>query len=534
VTSLTQWNQLKEIKDKTLQSTLLADDLKLAVVQVQQFLTDVGATRDEEAFADAKEHAEQFSASLQKFRTINPEESQEIEAIDTAFQNYYALGQQMARDYIAKGTDGGNLSMREFDKTSVLINERIDSLRAEKIAGITEAIYAIEQSNKAANSNMLFITVAILAIGATAAWYMSRSILRPLRQLMRSTKDIAGGDLSQSISTTGKDEIGQLALSFEQMRSGLSNLIEKVQAAIEHVSSSSEELSASVEETSASTKRSIEDIQTIAAGADTQMNSTREIATSMEEMSKGIGRIAETSGAVAEASSDMERDTQAGNELVRSAIGQMERMTVSVNDSLTKVAELDKQIGDIHHINETIAEIAARTNLLALNAAIEAARAGEEGRGFGVVAAEIRKLAEQSKGSAEQIAIIINKVREESVIAMQAMEVGTQEVEAGKKAVFDAGQAFGSILSATGHVASQIQEVSAAIEQMSAGSEQIAASILELSDIAKLTDEHSKLVHASSIRNLDMMEEISASANTLSDMAHQLRSAAERFHVRAN
>jgi methyl-accepting chemotaxis protein len=209
----------------------------------------------------------------------------------------------------------------------------------------------------------------------------------------------------------------------------------------------------------------------------------------------------------------------------------MNKIDESVKKTSALMHELNERSVEIRHIVDIISDIANQTNLLALNASIEAARAGEHGKGFAVVAHEVRKLAEKSKESSDQIAELLQGIGIGMDSAVKAMEEGSKEVKTGTEIAGQAGVAFQKIVISFQHVTEQVQEVSAAAEQMSAGSEEISASLEELSRIARNASESSQSVAASSEEQLAAVEEIAGSAATLREMAGTLQKEINKFKL---
>ncbi|BCJ86548.1 hypothetical protein skT53_15330 [Effusibacillus dendaii] len=220
-----------------------------------------------------------------------------------------------------------------------------------------------------------------------------------------------------------------------------------------------------------------------------------------------------------------------GNQAIRTAISQMNSIQNTVSGLAKVITGLGERSQEIGQIVEAITSIASQTNLLALNAAIEAARAGEHGRGFAVVADEVRKLAEQSSISAQQISELIATIQEETNKAVESMERGTKEVSEGITAVNLAGESFEQIGHSITDVSSQMQEVSAASKQMSTNSQQVIKSIDTISEITESTAAGAQNVSAASEEQLATMEEITASANALAQMAEELQKIVMKFKV---
>jgi len=391
-----------------------------------------------------------------------------------------------------------------------------------------------QNAEKVKSTIMVVLVVGIISIlvGIAISLVIGRIISRPVIELANSALKMAEGDLSvKPIKVKNKDEIGDLVSSFNLMAQNLRMVIEKVSINSSQTAASAEELTASAEQTARATEQIATSIQVIASGAETQVDSANDSSTAMNEMTIGIQQIAETSSSVSESAIETSLEANLGNESLQKMIDQMNTINDAVADSalgVKQLGELSKEIGNIIGV---ITGIADQTNLLALNAAIEAARAGEHGKGFAVVADEVRKLAEQSKESADQIAGLITRIQVETIEAVQAMEVGTTEVATGRLIVDETGKRFEKILVSIEQVTAQIQEVTAISEEMSASTEEVSASIGEMANIAQHSAENTQDVASASEEQLASMEEIAASATILSKMAEDLQETVQQFKL---
>ena len=257
-----------------------------------------------------------------------------------------------------------------------------------------------------------------------------------------------------------KDELGKLGSSINMMLHNFRTLIKEVTDSIEHVASASEQLSASSEETTNATHQITAVIQEVASGSETQLHGAIESSKAIEEMSKDIQCITHTITKRIDDSTKMENEAEQGNQSILQAVQQMENITESFKISSNIVDQLTERSKEIGQIASLITNIADQTNLLALNAAIEAARAGEHGKGFAVVADEVRKLAEQTAVSSKQVSDLIDLIQKDSISSVQSMNTVSEEVDEGLKQIYEVGKAFKRILLATQNVAQQTNEVS--------------------------------------------------------------------------
>ncbi|MFC4767641.1 methyl-accepting chemotaxis protein [Effusibacillus consociatus] len=380
------------------------------------------------------------------------------------------------------------------------------------------------------NKTLLILAIAFL-IGSAVNYFIIISITRPLRALVDASEKISAGDLTEQVEVKSNDELGQLGMSFNEMAKSLRALIFEVRKTSEQLAASSEELTASSEQTSKATEQIAVTIQEVAGGSEKQARSVEESSKAVNELSIGVQQIAANAQNVSSTAMQASNKALEGNKAIQTAVEQINSISGTVNGLSQMVKGLGERSKEIGQIVEVITGIAEQTNLLALNAAIEAARAGEQGRGFAVVADEVRKLAEQSGQSAQQIAQLITAIQNETNKAVESMESGTKEVSAGIEVISAAGRSFDQILSAVNQVTTQIQEVSAASQQMSAGTEQMVNTISVIAEEAETTSAGMQNVSAASEEQLATMEEISASAAALATMAEELQTLVRKFKI---
>ncbi|MCG3420305.1 methyl-accepting chemotaxis protein [Oceanobacillus jordanicus] len=377
----------------------------------------------------------------------------------------------------------------------------------------------------------LFVIAGALAIGIAIVLLIIRSITRPVNNLVEVANKMSKGDLTVSVTNDSNDEIGQLAQAFNRMRKHLNEVIVQVRDKANNLAASSEELNASSQQNTVATEQITNSIQDVASGVESQSSSIDSSSRMAQEMSSSIQQIATSSNEVSSTAADATTVVDAGNKAIKTTVGQMEFIKKTVHELSGNIKGLGNKTREIGEIVDVITNIAEQTNLLALNAAIEAARAGEHGKGFAVVADEVRKLAEQSSQSSEQIKNMIQSIQSESVDAVKAMETGTTEVDRGIEVVSEAGQSFNDITSFVNTVTTQIQQVASKIQEISSGTDQFVETFDSLAGISETTSGAAQNVSASTEEQLASMEEITDSANSLSIMAEELQEVVEQFKL---
>jgi len=358
-----------------------------------------------------------------------------------------------------------------------------------------------------------------------------RITLKPLRKLADTAKEAAKGDLTVTVPVTNSNEIGQAAVSFNEMIANLRALTIQIENTSREVADSAVHLKETSNQTAAATNEIAEAIQNVAASAETQLTSSQESQRAMTEMAIGIHKIAESSSVVSELASDTADLATEGEKVLNQTVKQMSTIEEYVSSAAEAMRELNASNEQIGSILMHISDVANQTNLLALNASIEAARAGEHGKGFAVVAHEIRKLAERSKQSSDEITGILHAIGSRSQELSSSLTQSAVEVHTGSELANASGEAFRAILNSVKEVSEQVQEVSAASEEMSAGSEQIAASLTELERMAHTSASHSQEVAAASEEQLASVEEVAGASEQLESLAGQLREAVGHFKV---
>lgn len=394
----------------------------------------------------------------------------------------------------------------------------------------------ITDETKQVVKNTIIFSLAILAISIMVASgisiFIKKSITIPLVKVARATEIIANGDLTApDINSQAKDEIGDLAKSFNNMKSNLKDLIISLHENANHLSSVSEELSASTEEVTIASTDVANRVEMTAEGAQSSARSAKESATAMDETAAGVQRIAESTQILHSNASNTIEFASKGEEILKTAKEQMQLIYDSSNETNQLIKKLSEQSLEIENITKVITAISEQTNLLALNAAIEAARAGEHGKGFAVVADEVRKLAEESKQSASQIVSLIIEIQKDTKNVEKSVLVGLQNAEEGVEVINEANTSFLSIASSIEQVTYQIEDISATSEQISASAEEVAASVAEIASHTIEASSQTEMISAAVEEQTATMQEINTVAQDLTEKAVDLEQLIGRFKI---
>jgi methyl-accepting chemotaxis protein len=397
-------------------------------------------------------------------------------------------------------------------------------------------VLSIPEKELYAPINKLLINIVILSlitclVMTLAVSIFSRYITKNIKEVNNLSHAIADGDLTQTIQVRSENEIGAMGNDLNRMTNNLRSLVEKITGSLEKVVATSEELTASSEQTQQSAEQVSQAIEQVAIGSGEQVDITNDTTRIAEEIFKGMEQISNNIQSVTNTSLEAFKRAEKGNSVVYSAIEQMNNISDKVAMSSKAVSILGDKSKEIGSIVSLITSIAGQTNLLALNAAIEAARAGEQGKGFAVVADEVRKLAEQSASAANNISSIINEIQKEIVNAVKSMDNGSIAVEDGLGMVNQAGKSFGEILEDIKYIASQMQDVSAVTEEISAGTHNMLGAIENVAKISTESSGNAESVVAASQEQTALMKEVANAAENLTVMAVELQSLMSSFRL---
>lgn len=395
-----------------------------------------------------------------------------------------------------------------------------------------KAIVATEASIK---ETIIIIFSAILfniIIGVIIAFFVNRQIKQKLNNVINMATEISNGNLLVEESDyDSKDEIGQLSVAMNSMLVNLRDMIKQISSVSENVSGQSLVLTQSSAEVREGSSQVAVTMQELSAGAETQANDASELA---ETMSGFVDKIKESNSfgeTIVFSAVSAQGLTEEGTRLMESSISQMDKINTIVKESVDKVKQLDTQSKEISNLVGVIQSIAEQTNLLALNAAIEAARAGEHGKGFAVVASEVRKLAEQVTLSVSDITGIVSSIQKESNNVVLSLEEGYSEVEKGTSDIQTTGKTFEEIHQAITEVVDKIQGVAMRLSDIDIECGKMNNSISNIASISEESAAGIEQTSASIQQTSTSMEEIARSAEGLSELSDDLNGLIKRFEA---
>ena len=506
-------DHLEHIKSESVAFALQARDMDKDVVQVQQFLSDISATRAQDGLDDGFKEAEKnfadFETDVARFEQLfigkgDTASLEKLRAVNADFDAFYRAGIKMAQGYVDGGPAVGNKMMSDFDKASDTLQEEMQPFVKAQLDMSDAAIEKAKGDASKVRTVGLITGLVVIVITILVANLTASSITRPLSVMQLTISEVEkNSDFTRKVNVNSADEVGHTARAFNQLMVRLSDIIRQTRSSIEGIADASHTLSLSTGQLTEGSHQ--QSVATAAAAA-----SADEVATTMSNMAS---RTRES-----ESLSDLSREeTRQALAITHETMSGMGRTAQAIKESAENVARLSKSSDEISGIITVIKEIADQTNLLALNAAIEAARAGEQGRGFAVVADEVRKLAERTGRSTGEIGDLISTIQTEIGQTVEAMRAADEQVS---------------------HSVETAKQATEALEKIGLGGEQINERMREMSISIKESDQAIQDIARQMERVAQMTEGNSAAAaasgNTarhLDELAVNLRQAVEKYKV---
>jgi methyl-accepting chemotaxis protein len=370
-----------------------------------------------------------------------------------------------------------------------------------------------------------------IVLGILSATLNYRRFVAPIAIINDYLEKMTEGDLSVRVPVESVKELRPIALCMNEMAKTWGEVMAHMKRHSDEMTLFAEQLSHNTEQTTKATEQIATTMENIVSHSDQQAKMTKETSYSMNEISSSLLQVAANTEQVTTNAGEMLMKAAAGKQ----SIEKMEEQMRFIHEHVQLLGQIIKGLGErsteIGQITQVITGISSQTNLLALNAAIEAARAGEQGKGFAVVADEVRKLAEQSAQSAQQITKLIDDIQQETDKAIGSMDVVADEVSQGLHVVQTAGLSFEQIRQSINGVNEQIEGVSVVIRQMTQSAQNVASAIEHMAEIVEQSSAGSSHISAATQEQMASMEEIASSASALNEMAGEMQNLLGKFRV---
>lgn len=407
------------------------------------------------------------------------------------------------------------------DKEGNIIGMLYTGANQSILASLTQSLF----------TQFAIVLAVVIIISVILVLLFTRRINRRLNVLKYAFESAGNGDMTIEVSDKSADELAELSVYYNKMRLKLNQTIQTVQQSALQLASASQQLSAGAEETNQASEKITEAVQHIANGAKHQITRIENSEKSLEQTTADIRQISSNTVAIAEKGQLAQSKADIGRKEISNVQAQMDTIHHSIEKSGEIIQQLDGRSKQIEQILSVITQIADQTNLLALNAAIEAARAGEHGKGFAVVADEVRKLAEESQRSVGQISKLIAEIKNDMTVSAHSVEHVKTEAAEGVNMIHRTRDAFKEIAAATDEITAEISDLSASVTNISASTQKINESFAANTTDIKESTENTRQAAALTEEQFAAMEEITAASETLSHLAEELTGIISQFKM---
>ncbi|MFK2825965.1 methyl-accepting chemotaxis protein [Bacillus sp. B190/17] len=523
-------NHVEEIMEKDLQ-LLIADEQMVntmanRVAAAHRYVLYGGEYKD--VFNEYTEKGKYYE-SMAREAGVSQEFDELIKKTVTWRQ---AIGEKVFNEYDKGNIEGARQNLEELTPIARELMEGYEELAKDKEQSINHTGQTIISTGKKTLFVITAVSILVIVLSIAVALITSNVISNPIKRVMDRTKTIADGDLSlEPLEVKSEDEIGQLVKAANEMNKNTRELLNQINGVSETVTGQSEELTQAANEVKVGTEQVAVTMEELASAAETQANSASDLAAAMETFAEKVGEASENGERIQVYSNDVLGMTNEGSHLMNASTNQMAKIDQIVRDAADKMESLDNQSQEISKLVSVIKGIADQTNLLALNAAIEAARAGEHGKGFAVVADEVRKLAEGVAVSVNDITQFVSNIQSESSVVAESLKTGYIEVEQGALQIKTTGETFNKISSAVTEMVNSIKVASENLSDIAANTQEMHGFVEEIASIAEETAAGVEQTAASAQQSSATMEEVADSSKQLAILAEKMNGLVGKFKL---
>ena len=506
-TALNNGATLEKVQKVQFPALQLSASTLVDMQKVRDTLASAVTTGDQDTLTMAQELAEEAKSGLNQIASISPDFRADISRISSGFDSYFDVAYDVSQSMV-----NGTADFSRLGELSAKMNQSYDGaiasmsqFRDAQQAAFEEAFKNTDSANTSLISTGVILAVVVTILLFGTAVPIVRGIKQSIDDVVRSLKDIAqeNGDLTVRIETKSEDEIGDLVYWFNQFMDKLQGVVRDVVEASLPLSNLAQNLRGVTEET----QRTI----------DVQQKSATNAKRAVDTMSGSVDGVAHSAAQVASDANEATTAASEGRQIVQQTVTSIQQLAENVRETADVIARLESDSNKVGSVLDVIKGIAEQTNLLALNAAIEAARAGEQGRGFAVVADEVRTLASRTQQSTEEIQSTIEQLQNAAHSAVEVMSRGTEQATNSVETANKAGSSLETITSTIGR-----------INQMN---EQIAHNTEDQRTVAVDIVRHVDEIHQRTEQTASRSGELGSMCNELADLAQHLESIAKQFRV---
>ncbi len=443
-------------------------ELRYHIVQIQQFVTDVAATHDREVLQEARVHLNSALGKLSEYAKLHPEDEKFVAQSKQAVQDVFDAGTRMADVYITQGVEAGNALMKGAggldDVSARLARSMEDEIKASS-EHAKKATASLDGVKDATVRNVVLLNLLLLGLVMGAFVILSRRILKPLTHVRGALVSLnsGSGDLRQRLPKETDDEVGEIVDQVNAFMGRYHQLVQQLNDFHKELAGATQQIS----HLSDQTRNELSE----------QQSETAQVATAINQMSATVQEVANSAAGTAAATQQAHEESAQGRTVVLTTMEAINNLADEVKRAAAVMGRLEKDSEAIGTVLDVIRDIADQTNLLALNAAIEAARAGEQGRGFAVVADEVRTLASRTQQSTQEIQQMIERLQGAAREAASVMGQGTQRAENSVQQAARAGESLDTIAQAVSTINDMSSQIASAAEEQSAAADEITRNV---------------------------------------------------------
>lgn len=474
-------------------------EARFKVSQVQQFLTDVAATHDRAATDEARAARDAAHNALEKWAKLHPEKASTARQLKDALDSLFNAGGKMAEAYISEGLEAGNIIMKSsggFDaqagQIAELLKLELDEI-SKKVDAASTAMIAAEQDSFRTTVGFL---MSFLVVLGGAFFLLFRKVVPPLLTLNASLQEIqrGHGDLTRQLPKLHNDEVGTIVDAYNAFTNSFRVLVQNLKNFVGELDGATDQILTVTERTKSEMSE--------------QQSETQQVASSISEMSTTVQEVANSASAAAAATQQAQEEANNGRRVVGETMDAIHALADEVKRAAGVIERLEKDSEEIGTVLDVIRGIADQTNLLALNAAIEAARAGEQGRGFAVVADEVRTLASRTQQSTQEIQKMIERLQTAAREAVHVMDAGSGQAETSVSQAAKAGQSLDTIADAVSTIAGMSEQIASAAEEQSAAANEISGNVESINRRAEHNSEGARRAAECTRRLVDLKDQL--------------------------